>query len=158
MLRMIIMFNHFMVFVSSVIVTGLVSYFLARDPYRSAHLIFQEVIAVITLLFWMFGTFLPLVDRYGGYLMPANLIMSYLWLTSFIFSAQDWSGNRCWYTGPRSGNCGRKHTIEAFNFIALFFLLSNTVAEAILMRSRVDKIAVKDGVPGRRTDNMASAV
>lgn len=62
---------------------------------------------------------LPLVDSYGGYLMPLNLILSYFWLTSFIFSAQDWSGDRCYDTGPLFGHCGKKHTMEAFNFLGL---------------------------------------
>ncbi|KJZ78744.1 hypothetical protein HIM_02135 [Hirsutella minnesotensis 3608] len=159
MLRALVMFNHLMVFISAAIVTGLVSYFLARNPYRDAHIIFQEVVAVVTLFFWMFGMFLPLMERYRGYMMPLSLVMSYLWLTSFIFSAQDWSGNRCWYNTPWFGNCRRKHTVEAFNFIALFFLLCNIVAEAFLLRrSRADHIAVKDGPASRRSDNSASAV
>lgn len=75
--------------------------------------------ATITLAIYLVGMVLPLVDSYGGYLVPLNFVLSYLWLTSFIFSAQDWSGNRCSYTAPLFGNCGKKHTMEAFNFIGL---------------------------------------
>ncbi|KAM4066127.1 membrane-associating domain-containing protein [Hirsutella rhossiliensis] len=158
MLRMVILGNHFMVFLSSLIVMALASYFIHRDSYRGTHIIFQEVIATITLAIYLFGMVLPLIDSYGGYLMPLNLILSYLWLTSFIFSAQDWSRGRCYYTAPLLGNCGKKHTMEAFNFLGLFFLICNTLAEAMLWRShRSDNVLVKNGA-GHRTDNSAAVV
>lgn len=136
MLRMLVLGNHFMVFLSSLIVMALAAYFISRHSYRGTHIIFQIVVvsrvfageshrtnssvqATITFVIYLFGMLLPLVDSYGGYLMPLNLILSYFWLTSFIFSAQDWSGNRCYYTSPLLGNCGKKHTMEAFNFLAL---------------------------------------
>jgi hypothetical protein len=62
---------------------------------------------------------LPLVNAYGGQLWLANHILSYLWLTSFIFSAQDWAGGRCTTHAPTFGKCGLKKTVVAFNFLAL---------------------------------------
>lgn len=62
---------------------------------------------------------LPLVDRYGGHLWPINLALSYLWLTSFIFSAQDWARGRCTDYSDGFGKCGLKKTVIAFNFLAL---------------------------------------
>jgi hypothetical protein len=76
--------------------------------------------ATITLGLWTFGMLLPIFNRYGGHLWPANLVFSYLWLTSFIFSAQDWTGGRCNIIGPTFGECGLKKTVVAFNFLALF--------------------------------------
>lgn len=61
---------------------------------------------------------LPLIDRYGGHLWPVNLLLSYLWLTSFIFSAQDWARGRCSSYSDGFGKCGLKKTVIAFNFIA----------------------------------------
>ncbi len=65
---------------------------------------------------------LPFVGKYRGHLLPFNLVMSYLWLTSFIFSTQDWAGGRCAYNGPSTGKCGLKKTVIAFNFLALYVL------------------------------------
>ncbi len=43
-LRSLASANHFMVFASSAIVTGIISYFLNRFSLRNAHIIYQEVI------------------------------------------------------------------------------------------------------------------
>ncbi|GJN86933.1 hypothetical protein PLIIFM63780_010515 [Purpureocillium lilacinum] len=118
-LRSLATANHFMVFASSVIVTGIISHFLKVDSFRNAHIIYQEVIATITLAVSIVAMVLPFIHRYKGYLLPFNLIVSYLWLTSFIFSTQDWAGGRCPLNGPGSGDCGLKKTVIAFNFLAL---------------------------------------
>ncbi|UNI15380.1 hypothetical protein JDV02_001917 [Purpureocillium takamizusanense] len=137
-LRSLAMANHFMVFVSSVIVTGVISHFLKVYSFRNAHVIYQEVVATITLALSIVAMALPFIHGYKGYLLPVNLIMSYLWMTSFIFSAQDWAGGRCPFNGPLA-KCGLKKTVIAFNFLALFFLLCNIVAEGLLWRqSRVE--------------------
>lgn len=44
MLRMVILGNHFMVFLSSVIVMGLAAYFISRDFHRGTHIVFQVVV------------------------------------------------------------------------------------------------------------------
>ncbi|EHK41983.1 uncharacterized protein TrAtP1_011649 [Trichoderma atroviride] len=134
-LRYIAFANHLMVLISSIIVTGLASWFLAKYDYRGVDIVYQEVIAVITLGFWLIGSVLPLIGRYRGYLAPLNLVFSYLWLTSFIFSSQDWSSGKCGFGKPGQGHCSRKHAIDAFNFLAFFFLLANTIVEGILLRA-----------------------
>ncbi|KAL7922551.1 hypothetical protein ACQKWADRAFT_292763 [Trichoderma austrokoningii] len=134
-LRYIAFANHLMVLISSIINTGLVSWFLSKYDYRGVDIVYQEVITVITLGFWLVASVLPLIGRYRGYLAPLNLVFSYLWLTSFIFSSQDWSSGKCGFGKPGQGHCSRKHAIDAFNFLAFFFLLSNTVVEGILLRA-----------------------
>lgn len=64
---------------------------------------------------------LPLLSRYKGYLAPLAWAMSYLWLTAFIFAAQDYEYNGgCAVNSPRGvGKCGLKRTVEGFAFIAL---------------------------------------
>jgi hypothetical protein len=81
---------------------------------------------VITLFFYLFAMVLPAIKSYHGYMLPLNLALSYLWLTSLIFSSQDWSGDRCRYSvyvyPGRTGvnhRCGLKHTVQAFNIIGL---------------------------------------
>jgi len=135
-LRVVAFANHFMIFVSSAIVTGVLSYFLSNSSSQNrTHVIYEEVIATITLALWTFGMVLPFIRSYGGHLWPVNLILSYLWLTSVIFSAQDWTGGRCRITGPGFSKCGLKKTVVAFNFLAFFFLLANTIVEAIIFRA-----------------------
>ncbi|RDA84543.1 putative heat-labile enterotoxin [Ophiocordyceps camponoti-leonardi (nom. inval.)] len=156
LLRFLVMGNHFAIFISSLIVTGILSYFIHRSSYRDTHIIFQEVIAVITFVLWLFGMLLPLVDRYKGHLMPVNLLLSYLWLTAFIFAAQDWSGDRCYDGPPILENCGKKHTAEAFMFLTFFFLLCNTVAEAMLWRSIPRDAEFSKTGTARGVDNTAT--
>ncbi|KAM4056577.1 membrane-associating domain-containing protein [Hirsutella rhossiliensis] len=118
-LRGLALANHFMIFASATIVTGLLSRFLHKNDFRNAHLIYEEVIATITLAFYLAATALPLIKSYRGYLLPLNLIFSYLWLTSFIFTAQDWSRGKCLTAEPREhSQCRKRHAVEAFTFIA----------------------------------------
>jgi hypothetical protein len=97
---------------------------------------------------------LPALKRYRGYALPLNMLLTYLWLTSLIFSSQDYSGGRCrFFSPPGIGRCGMKHTIQAFFIIGLCvtsfpfspsacrsmltlchssFLLFNTILEALM--------------------------
>ncbi|GJN74194.1 might be a transmembrane protein [Purpureocillium lilacinum] len=137
-LRALAAFCHFMVFASAVIVTGLVSAFLDRWAFRGYRVVYQEVIAVITLVIYMFAMFVPIMKTYRGYFAPVNFIFSYLWLASFIFSSQDWSGRLCSQTPLGTGRCAQKRTVEAFNFIAFFFLLINVIIEVVLFSESRD--------------------
>ena len=56
-------------------------------------------------------------------MLPLNVILSYLWLTSLIFTSQDWAGGRCRYNTFNMGldiHCGLKHTAMAFFIIGLY--------------------------------------
>jgi hypothetical protein len=48
-------------------------------------------------------------------------VFSYLWLTAFIFAAQDYNFDNCSLNspGPFVNKCSLKKTLEAFAFIAL---------------------------------------
>ncbi|KAG5998406.1 hypothetical protein E4U54_002192 [Claviceps lovelessii] len=143
-LRIWAMINHFVVWVSAIIVTGILSWIIRVEPFGSSYvnrtrILYQECIAVITLALWTVGMFLPLISRYRGHLWPANLIFSYLWLTSFIFSTQDWAGGRCSFVGPVFGRCGQKRAVMVFNFLAFFCLLVNVFVEEALFRARRDE-------------------
>ncbi|RFU79578.1 hypothetical protein TARUN_2626 [Trichoderma arundinaceum] len=156
-LRYVAFLNHLMILSSATINTGLVSWFISKYDYRGVNIVYQEVIAVITLGFWLVGSALPLIGRYRGYLAPLNLVFSYLWLTSFIFSSQDWSSGKCGFGQPGEGHCSRKHAIDAFNFIGFFFLLANTIVEGILLRAEYAAPAAaphnKEISAGRTSDN-----
>ena len=124
--------HNFIILASSTIITGIMSYFLHRYRYRNTHLVYAEVIAVLTLAFYLFGTISPAFKNYKGYLLPLNLLLSYLWLTGLIFSSQDYAGHRCYYNSPppiagpnpnsfvnRSSHCRLKHAAQAFWIIGL---------------------------------------
>ncbi|AEO55732.1 hypothetical protein MYCTH_2116433 [Thermothelomyces thermophilus ATCC 42464] len=128
--RSLLGLNNFMILSSSAILTGILSYFLHRG-LRLTHLIYNEVIAVITLFFYLFAVVLPVLKAYRGYMLPLNLILTYLWLTSLIFSSQDYSGGRCRWNALFS-RCGLKHAVQAFFIIGFCFLLFNTILEALM--------------------------
>lgn len=46
------------------------------------------------------------------------------WLTSFIFAAQDYNLNNCFFEAPPGISCSRKKANEAFIFLALYVLTS----------------------------------
>jgi hypothetical protein len=60
------------------------------------------------------------MKTYKGYLAPLAWIFSYLWLTAFIFAAQDYNYGSCALRSPAFvDKCALKKTLEAFAFIAL---------------------------------------
>ncbi|OTA68060.1 hypothetical protein K449DRAFT_388834 [Hypoxylon sp. EC38] len=108
--------SNILIWISAVIVMGIVSYFISlNDRYVSSHLIYEEVISVLTVAFFLISFIL---GTYPGYILLFNIIFSYLWLVSVVFTAADWSSE---YAGALS------HTVEAFSFIAFFFLLFNVL-------------------------------
>ncbi|KAJ5773716.1 hypothetical protein N7457_008612 [Penicillium paradoxum] len=104
--------------ISAVIVMGLTSYFLHHGPHGQ-HMIYQEVIAVSSVIFFIpafISPFLP--SALSRFVLVIDVIFSYLWLTAFIFAAQDYSTNRCSSTKPFGINCRHKRANESFIFVA----------------------------------------
>ncbi|KAK4187737.1 hypothetical protein QBC35DRAFT_498123 [Podospora australis] len=131
--RTLLGLHNFIILSSSIILTGILSYFLHRYRYRNTHLVYEEVIAVLTLFLYLFLSFLPALKSYRGYLSPLNHILSYLWLTGLIFSSQDYSGHRCLYNSPPYVNrCRLKHTIQSFWIIGFAYLFLNSIMEALM--------------------------
>lgn len=66
------------------------------------------------------GQCFAIIKLYKGYGTLIHLGFSYLWLTSFIFAAQDYNfGNCANIEPPEAGQCSVKYTLEAFAFLAL---------------------------------------
>ncbi|KAK4168383.1 hypothetical protein QBC43DRAFT_376049 [Cladorrhinum sp. PSN259] len=144
--------HNLIILASSTIITGIISYLLHRYRYRNTHLVYEEVIAVLTLFFYLFASISPAFKNYRGYLLPLNLLLSYLWLTGLIFSSQDYAGHRCYYNSPppmltynpntplsnpnnpvnRSNHCRLKHAVQAFWIIGFSYLFLNAIMEALM--------------------------
>jgi len=106
--------------ISSAIVVGITGYFLNKYPHDQ-HLIFEIVISALVLGLWLPSFALPVLRNYKFYYAPLNFIFSYLWLTAFVFAAQDYNESQCELNAPFGGSCNLKLTSEAFIFIAFFF-------------------------------------
>ncbi|KAI6084101.1 hypothetical protein F4821DRAFT_178909 [Hypoxylon rubiginosum] len=107
--------SNVIIWISAVIVMGIVSYFISEGAYVGNHIIYEEVISVLTVAFFLISFIL---GTYPGYILLFNIIFSYLWLVAVVFAAEDWSSD---YASSLD------HTVEAFSFIAFFFLLFNVV-------------------------------
>jgi len=118
-----------MIWASSAIVVGITGYFL-KNYAHDQHLIFQMVIAALTLFFWIPSFVAPMMRFYKFYYALPNLVFSYLWLTAFIFAAQDYNESSCRLNAPTGGSCNLKLTSEAFIFLAFFFSLFAYLLEA----------------------------
>lgn len=102
------MVTNLLVWISAVIVMGIVSYFIAgaNGYYPGDQLVYLEVISVLTVAFFLVAFFL---GTYHGYILLFNLIFSYLWLVAVVFTTISYT---------HSGSDLAK-TVEAFSYIAL---------------------------------------
>ncbi|KAJ5376044.1 hypothetical protein N7509_012930 [Penicillium cosmopolitanum] len=106
---------------SAVIVMGLTSFFISRGPHGQ-HLLYQEVISVLSVVFFIpafISPFLP--TALSKFVLLIDVIFSYLWLTAFIFAAQDYNQHSCYLSSPPGVTCGRKKANESFIFLAFIF-------------------------------------
>ncbi|EEP77941.1 predicted protein [Uncinocarpus reesii 1704] len=130
LMRFSLLLMRLLQWASAVIVMGIVSYFIKQGP-KNTHLIYEEVIAVISVVFFLPGLVSPFVATVGWLAFPIDLIFSYLWLTSFIFASQDYSaGAACWANSPPGIGCALKHASQAFIFIAFFCTMCSAAMES----------------------------
>lgn len=122
--------SNLLIWISSAIVVGITGYFLNKYPHDQ-HLTFEIVISALTLGFWLPSFILPFMKSYKQYYAVPNFIFSYLWLTCFIFAAQDYNESDCDLNAPTFGSCNLKLTSEAFIFLAFFFSLVASLCDAL---------------------------
>ncbi|KAJ1338080.1 hypothetical protein MN608_00938 [Microdochium nivale] len=101
-----------LIWVSSVIVMGILAYLVSLNNRQGSHVIYILTISVLTVVFYLAAFFLPI--HYG---LLFNLIFSHLWIVAVAFTASDWT-----YSGS-----ALLHAAEAFSFIAFFFLFFNLI-------------------------------
>ncbi|KAF7713963.1 Uncharacterized protein PECH_000750 [Penicillium ucsense] len=115
------LFTRFMQWTSAVIVMGITSYFIHRGPH-STHLIYQEVIAVLSVVFFLPAFASPFVpNSLSKFVLAIDIVFSYLWLTAFIFAAEDYNRKACYVNSPPGFSCNKKYANEAFIFLAFIF-------------------------------------
>jgi len=130
--RPAILANHALHLISSIIVLGIAAYFI-NEYSNNTHLVYWISIAAVDAFLYIPALFLPFVKSYKGYLAPLAWIFSYLWLTAFVFAAQDYNYGNCVANSPSFVNkCALKKTLEAFAFIAFFTNLVGQVLEGRL--------------------------
>jgi nucleoside permease NupC len=108
------MVSNAIVWISAVIVMGILAYLVSLNNNQGDHIIYELVISVLTVAFFLASFVL---GSYPGYILIFNLIFSYLWLVAVAFTASDFTYS----------DSALLHTVEAFSFIAFFFLLFNVL-------------------------------
>ncbi|QKX60245.1 uncharacterized protein TRUGW13939_07388 [Talaromyces rugulosus] len=107
--------------ISAVIAMAFFSYFVSKNSHRN-HLIYNEVISVLSVVFFLPAFISPFMPNLlSKYVVPIDLIFSYLWLTSFIFTAQDFDYGFCSFAETPGVSCSKKRTAQAFTFLAFIF-------------------------------------
>lgn len=144
--------NRVLQWASAVIVLGITSYFINKGP-RGQHIIFQEVIAAISVVFFLPAFLSPFMQKsLGGLVLAIDVIFSYLWLTSFIFAAQDYNWHDCALNAPPGMSCSRKYANEAFIFLAFIFTFFGMFLEiAGLWTSRESSGGIREKNGGAAT-------
>ncbi|CEL02211.1 hypothetical protein ASPCAL03383 [Aspergillus calidoustus] len=151
---------------SAVIVMGITSYFISKGP-RGQHIIYQEVIAVLSVVFFLPAFISPFMPKVlGRPVFLIDVIFSYLWLTAFIFAAQDYNQHNCYFRAPPFMGCSRKRANEAFIFLAFIFTFFGMLMELFSIwsyrRENANPVAEKHGAhhpaPAAPHDGPATAV
>ncbi|KAL5357596.1 membrane-associating domain-containing protein [Aspergillus floccosus] len=106
---------------SAVIVMGITSYFINKGP-RGLSLTYQEIISVISVVFFLPAFVSPFMPTaLGKVVIFIDVVFSYLWLTAFIFAAQDYNRSNCFFNAPPGLSCSKKKANEAFIFLTFIF-------------------------------------
>ncbi|KAJ5835318.1 hypothetical protein N7447_001344 [Penicillium robsamsonii] len=111
------------------VVVGMTSYFINHGP-RGQHTIYQEVISTISIVFFIpafVSPFLP--SSLGKLVLAIDVAFSYLWLTAFIFAAQDYNTGHCRTAIPAGIGCKHKYANEAFIFLTFIFTFFGMILE-----------------------------
>jgi len=123
-----LMAARFLQWASAVIVMGITSYLIHKFP-KGQHIIYEEVIAVLSVAFFIPGLLSAFVKTIGRFSLLIDIIFSYLWLTSFIFMAQDYNWHSCDLSAAPGAGCALKKASESFTFLAFFFTLCAALLE-----------------------------
>ncbi|KAF7176305.1 hypothetical protein CNMCM7691_002230 [Aspergillus felis] len=145
---------------SAVVVMGITSYFIHLGP-RGEHLIYQEVISTLSVAFFLPAFVSPFMPTaLSKFVLAIDIIFSYLWLTAFIFAAQDYNEEDCYFNAPPFVDCSKKKANESFIFLAFFFTFVGMFLEiASLSAYRRENVPVREKTgPGAAPATTTTAV
>jgi hypothetical protein len=122
--RILTLLTNYLHLASTTIVLGISAYFI-KSYTHNTHLVYWLTVACIDLAFALPLTIAyPLIDPpriASRFLGTFQWVFTYLWLTAFIFAAQDYNfGDTCERSPSGVRKCGLKRTLEAFAFLAFF--------------------------------------
>ncbi|KAH0847547.1 hypothetical protein FOPE_00879 [Fonsecaea pedrosoi] len=98
-LRIVLFMVNFIKWASACIVMAIVSYFI-HDYSRDLHTTYQEIIACTSIGFFLPTIPLAFHKRFTVQLIPLDYIYSHLWVTAFIFAAEDYNRHPCSAVSP----------------------------------------------------------
>ncbi|KAJ5777525.1 hypothetical protein N7520_000771 [Penicillium odoratum] len=131
-LGMVSYVTRFLLIFSAIIVLGITAW--AVRGTKTLTVIYSLTISTVTIvaviLSLLIGCLLRRKTTHIFVILTTDAILSYLWLTSFIFLAQDFNRHSC-RTDRWNGEivCSRQYAAEAFSFIAFFATLVNLSLE-----------------------------
>jgi len=105
---------------SAVIVLGITAYYVDKHSHGT-HLIYWLCIAAISTVAFLPAFISPFRPVAGRLVLAIDIIMSYLWLTAFIFACQDYDFGSCRANSPPGKSCSMKKANQAFIFLTFFF-------------------------------------
>ncbi|KAE8380109.1 membrane-associating domain-containing protein [Aspergillus bertholletiae] len=129
--RPLLLVTRVMQWSSAVIVMGITSYFIHKGP-RGLSLKYQEIISTISVVFFIpafVSPFMP--STLSKFVLLIDVVFSYLWLTAFIFAAQDYNKHNCRLGPPPGVACSKKHANEAFIFLTFIFTFFGMFLEVL---------------------------
>ncbi|EPS33517.1 hypothetical protein POX_a01487 [Penicillium oxalicum] len=130
-LGIITLIAHCLQCASALIVLGITAW--AVRGTKNLTVIYTLVISVLTPVFFAVATGLSCTGRRRTRPLPlflADIVLSYLWLTAFIFLAQNFNAVNC-RLSRWNGEivCSRQYAAEAFSFIAFFASLMSLLLQ-----------------------------
>ncbi|KAH1696102.1 hypothetical protein KXX25_000703 [Aspergillus fumigatus] len=122
-LRPFLLVARLFAWISAVIVMGITAWAVTkRDGYRVIYPL--VIVGRSNNRVFIPAMIVSAMKRNRGYMLPLDIVFSYLWLAAFIFLAQHIGQENCrWFFFGVSSACTRKRTAEAFSFLAFFFTL-----------------------------------
>ncbi|KAJ5460247.1 uncharacterized protein N7458_001799, partial [Penicillium daleae] len=128
-LGIVTLIAHFIQCLSALIVLGITAW--AVQGTKTLTVIFALVVAVLTPVAFALSTGASCITRTRRWhVLPlyfTDMALSYLWLTAFIFLAQNFNRVSCTISRWNGETvCSRKYAAEAFSFIALL-VFSETI-------------------------------
>ncbi|KEF52982.1 uncharacterized protein A1O9_10889 [Exophiala aquamarina CBS 119918] len=117
--RILLFLLNFIKWSSACIVMAIASDFI-HNYKRDGHTTFQEIIACTSIGFFLPTMPLAFYRRFTVHLIVLDYIYSHLWVTAFIFAAEDYNKSSCSKHSPGGlHSCTLKYALESWCIIAV---------------------------------------